>query len=406
MKILVYFSLAIYFTFYLFEGPVRYVLNMFGADTLIFIRDIILAVPLLLIIFLKQFINHNIHPAFIVFALVIAVHGAISILNIGDPFIIGYCTKLLVTLLAGAVLAPYLMQPNQRVLKVVFVFWGITFIAVLLDKYFIAYPWQGMGTTIGDVQVEISRDWQISGEEKRAAGLMRSSINAAIIEPLLAFILIFNTPKYWRRLAIMALTTVMLYWTTQKSSILAFSFTCGLLVIAYKRPVPLLKVGISAAFIMMIALPVILPQFNMPHERGVFSMGSFYMRVEEIWPKAWLWIERHDVFPFGVGLGGIGGAMRFYAPRSVNYADNMYIFIYAYFGLLGFVYMGWVWWKTMLVSGKAGPDMVMALSMISFLVFYGGAMTMIEDQMASLFLGAAVTWVATNHAKRNRYAIE
>ena len=73
---------------------------------------------------------------------------------------------------------------------------------------------------------------------------------------------------------------------------------------------------------------------------GVFSFSSFYQRIEEMWPQAWRWIHYHEAFPFGVGLGGISGAQRLYALNDMNAADNMFILMYAYFGVMSFVYLG------------------------------------------------------------------
>ena len=74
---------------------------------------------------------------------------------------------------------------------------------------------------------------------------------------------------------------------------------------------------------------------------GVFSFTSFDMRIVRTWPEAWEWILHNEVFPFGVGLGGIGGAQRFYAANFFNPSDNLFIFLYANFGLMGIVYLAW-----------------------------------------------------------------
>ena len=406
----IYLCLGVYFAFYLFEGPIRYGFNAIGADSLIFIRDIVLVLPLFLSVFIKQPLQknteqkntgqENIHPAFFVFAIIILVHGLVSFLNIGSLFAVFYCIKILLTALVGAVLAQYFMNPPKQVVTVVFAFFIITFIGVFIDKYdYLQYPWTGLETIIGDMQVDISRDWEISGEDKRAGGLMRSSINVAVVTPLLAFIILFNIRSLLLRSAVMITTIMVLYWSTQKASILAFVFTCALLAGAYKRPIPALKIGISLAFILMIALPIVLPQFIMPNGEGVFSLASFYMRVEDMWPRAWLWIERNEAFPFGVGLGGIGGAQRFYSPDNFNAADNMFILLYAFFGMFSFIYMGWLWLMCVRVSNKASSSIVYALSIILFIAFYGIALSMIEDQMASLFLGVAASWIAGNNLK-------
>lgn len=401
MQASVYFCLLIYLSFYLFEGPVRYGLNVIGADSLIFIRDVVLIVPLGLSFFIKRPDGNKLHAAFYIFGFIIFFHGLISFFNISSFFVIVYCIKMLMTLLVGAVLAEYIISPPKHIVKILLILWVITFFGVAIDKYeILTYPWTGLGTIIGDTQVDISRDWDIIGEDKRAGGLMRSSISVAVVTPLLALLLIFNIKSLFKRLIIMVMTIMAIYWSTQKASILAFIFVCGL-ILTYKRPAISLKIGISLAVLLMVLLPVILPQFIMPNGEGVFSMASFYMRVEDMWPKAWSIIEHRGIFPFGIGLGGIGGAQRFYSPDDFNAADNLFVLLYAYFGIMSFVYIGWVWLTCMRVSNQAKLPVINALSMVLFIIFYGVALSMIEDQMASLFLGAAVSYLASNSKKND-----
>lgn len=395
---LIYSCLLIYFSFYLFEGPVRYGLNSIGSDSLIFIRDIVLMLAVGLSFFVKKTIGSKLHKAFYIFGVVIFFHAIISFLNIGNIFVIVYSVKMLMTLLVGAVLAEYIMSPPEYVIKVVFALWAITCIGVAIDKYDImAYPWTGLETTIGDTQVDISRDWEITGEDKRAGGLMRSSISVALVTPLLALLLIFNIRSLPKRLVVMSTTLMTVYWSTQKASILAFIFICMLLLMAYRRPAIALKIGITISLLLMILLPIILPQFIMPNGEGVFSMQSFYMRVEDTWPHAWKIIEHWGTFPFGIGLGGIGGAQRFYSPDDFNPTDNLFIILYGFFGVVSFLYMGWVWLTCMRANNNATPAIACALSTVLFIFFYGIALSMIEDQMASLFLGAAVSYLATSN---------
>lgn len=400
MQKTIHICLLLYLAFYLFEGVVRFGLNFIGADSLIFVRDIVLFVPLLLV-FWQQIRERKLSPAFAIFSGIILVHGSISLLNIGSFFTLLYSIKILLGLLAGAILAPYLLSPPAWVLRVIFALWMVTFFGVLADKYFVNYPWMGMETTIGDIQVEISRDWTITGADKRAGGFMRSSINVAIIESLLAFLLIFNFRSHFAKLVVFALSFMAVFWSTQKGSIIGFAVASGALFLPRRLKLPALKIGVSLAIILLVILPVILHEFTMPHSQGVFSFESFNLRVEEVWPKAWGWISRMEIFPFGVGLGGIGGAMRFYAMSSLNYADNMFIFLYAYFGILSFLYLGFVWWKTMCLPSPASKNTIYALTILLFLLFYGCVLSLIEDQMAALFLGAAVAIISSKRKAEN-----
>jgi hypothetical protein len=327
MKILIYCGLAIYFAFYLFEGPIRYGFNAIGADFLIFIRDLTLLSLIISLIFVKQADFKISYKPFLIFAFIILVHGVVSYLNLRNGFVIFYCAKLFFSGLAGAVLAPYIINPPKKVIKVVFVLWLISVIGVFLDKYFLNYPWTGLATTIGDVQVDISRNWEITGVDKRAAGFVRSSINVAILIPMLAFLLMLNMRLLAMRFFVLLMTMLTVYWSTQKASIIAFALVGILLIGFYKRPGLALKVGISIGLVLMVALPLILPHFIMPNTQGMFSLNTFYMRVEDMWPNAWKLIESRELFPFGIGLGGISGAQRFYDKYDANAADNMFVFM-------------------------------------------------------------------------------
>ena len=82
-----------------------------------------------------------------------------------------------------------------------------------------------------------------------------------------------------------------------------------------------------------IALPLFTSGLLVVDSGGVFSFASFAMRISDTWPDAWRGSCNNQVFPFGVGLGGIGGAQRFFAENFFNPSDNLFIFIYANFGV-------------------------------------------------------------------------
>jgi hypothetical protein len=393
MQTLLSTSIAVYIVFYVFESLIRYGLNIVGADSLIFLRDAVLIIPLLLI-FIHQLLHRTIHPAYFIFAFIIVLHGTVMVLNIGSFMAVAYSTKMLMTLLAGALCVNILMQPSRMVVLFLFVLWAVSWVGILIDKYYVEFPWIGMTANIGDVVIEISRDWMISGESKRAGGFMRSSINAATIEPILALILIFNLRSKSLRILVALLTIPALIWTTQKGPIVAYLLTLALIALAYKRPINALRMGVMLTLVLSVVLPIVLPNYTMPVAEGVFSFSSFYLRVESMWPEAWVWIRLNEVFPFGVGLGGISGAQRMYAPNDLNAADNIFILMYAYFGVMSFVYLGGVLMMVMRVKNDGSAGVAQAMALLVFLFGYGCVISILEDQMASLFLGAAIAYLS------------
>jgi hypothetical protein len=399
MQTLLSFGLIIYFIFYAFEGVIRYGLNLVGADQLIFIRDILLVIPLVGL-FIGQLSKRTVHPAYWVYFFVIILHGSVMVLNFGNVMPVIYTAKMLMTVLVGALVMQHIFYPSRRVLVALCWLWLVTLVAVGLDKYVVEMPWMGLEAVIGDVKVEISRDWQISGEEKRAAGLMRSSINAATLTPLIAIMLIFHLRRIWLRLVIAVGTVVILYWTTQKGPIVGYLLVLGCLLAMPKRPLTSLRIGFFVAMIAAVLFPVVLSGYNLDHSGGVFSFSSFNDRLVQMWPDAWRWIARHDAFPFGVGLGGISGAQRLYAKDEMNAADNMFVLMYAFFGMMSFVYLSWLSWRVIKLGSPQDISVNQAMAILVYIFGYGIVISIFEDQMASLFLGAAAMFIYTAGEKK------
>ncbi len=392
MERLLAWCLGFYFTAYAFEGPVRYVLNLFGADSFIFIRDLALLVPVIFI-GIRQFWQRKLHPAYLVYLFVVVLHGFVLMLNIGAIAAVIYGAKMLLTMLVGAVLAPVILKPNRPLLIYLGILWTSIVIGVVLDKYVMSFPWVGLSTTIGDVTVDISRDWSMEGEAKRAGGFLRSSIHAATGAPLFAILLLFHLKHRLVKLCIAVATAYVIYLTTQKGALLAYLAVLAAVAIMPFRPIPALRVGLLFFTLVAVLLPIILPGYHMPDaQAGGFSNMSFNMRVEMMWPQAWEWVETRGTFPFGVGLGGISGAQMLYAKEWFNAADNIFVFMYASFGVMSIVYLGLMLWSTIRLPNAGTHSDAHAMAILLFIMAYGVALSMLEDQMASLFLGAALCW--------------
>ena len=395
-------SLYIYIFVYSFEGVVRWLLNMVHGDSLIFVRDVLIDLPLLGIL-IHQALRRSIHPAFLVYFFVIALHGAVMYVNLHALVAVVYGAKLFTSMLAGAIGWRAIVRPGPRALKLFFFLWVATIIGVTLDKWVMELPWSALGETeIGGIKVDVTRNWQILGPDKRAAGFTRSSINSAGLEVLLSFVLFVHVPRLWQKVLIIVPTLATVYFTTSKGAIFAYVLIMAACLPFLRYPVRPLRLAMYAFLVMMIMLPLTLPHYLMPPPQpGVFSFASFYDRIEDMWPRAWVWIDNHEAFPFGVGLGGISGAQRFYAAAENDDADNLYVYMYAYFGLMTYVYLGWVVFKTLQISGKTQDRAITcAMLVMTFAFGYGCVVGLLEDQMVGVFAGASL--VALAHAVREQ----
>jgi hypothetical protein len=189
-------------------------------------------------------------------------------------------------------------------------------------------------------------------------------------------------------MAIIAIAAV--FMTTQKGSIVALIPIAGILCVQPMRQPARLRIAFIAFLVLCIALPLMTLGLHMEHGAGVFSTESIYLRIAYTWPEAWDWIVRHQMLVFGVGLGGIGGPQRLYAPDSFNPSDNIAVLLYAYFGIFAIVYAGLVSFLALRPVTGSIERVTPALGVLAFAFGYGAVLSVIEDQSASLFLGAAV----------------
>ncbi len=202
---------------YACEAPIRYGLNTVRADDMIFVRDFLLVVPLAVLL-VSQAFAFRIHPAYWAFLAVIVVHGSISYFNFHTTVAAVYGAKFLIPLLFGVIAAGMLTEPKGRFFTALCVLWLVTVVALGVDKFGPndLFPWAGMKTTIGDLKVDISNNWDItSGYDRRVAGLTRSSIDAAMLLPMLALV-IAPRCRWLLRLFVLGASETAIYFTTQR----------------------------------------------------------------------------------------------------------------------------------------------------------------------------------------------
>ena len=387
---------------YATEAPIRYGLNAIRADDMIFVRDFLLVVPLAAL-FVTQAFAFRIHPAYWVFLAIVALHGSISYFNFHTSVAAVYGAKFLIPLLFGFFVARTFTEARGWVFGTFCILWLVTVIALGVDKFGEndLFPWAGMKTTIGDLKVDISNNWDIaSGFDRRVAGFTRSSIDAAMLVPMLALV-IAPRCRWLLRIVVLAATGTALYFTTQKGALVIFCCVSAALLLPrymwYKSLNALCLAGAAAAVI----LPFATQGALVSTAGGNFSLASFGMRIETTWPDAFRWIADNNVFPFGVGLGGIGGGQRLFALDQVNAADNIFLFMYGNFGVLALFYIGWAACAGMLLPRFQHERSYVPLAILAQNLGYGIVLSMMEGQIAMLFTGVALgsLWLLRKEAR-------
>lgn len=382
--------LLAYITIYSLESPIRYALYLAHADPLILARDLLIDLPVVALFF-SQLAARKLHGAFVVFAITVGFGIFVFMLNFGalQPVVIGI--KLLMNVLLGLLMGGHLLNPSRRVRWLFAFLLAMVAASVIAEKYFFEFPWVGVHTTIAGADVEISRDWQTgAGETKRIGGFTHESISAATLMPILG--LIVATPirrAVWRG-AILLAVAFAVFLTTQKGSILGLVFVAGGLCLpprASRRALPLL---VLLGLLATTSLPLLTNGWFLQEGSGdAFTITSFVERINTTWPLALGWIADHSLVPFGVGVGGMGVPLKTVAPGIWQYPDNLAIFVYADFGIVALLFFGWIAYAAMR-SYRAAIDVRAALSVLAFLLLYGVVISIVEDQMASLFLGSSI----------------
>lgn len=402
------FSLCavIYLLIYAFESAIRYGLYSVGASSVILLRDGLILLPLCILL-IAQACRTRVHPAFFAFGAIVALHGIISTLNFHTALPAIYGAMLLVNVLFGFIAAKVLVLPSRRVVMLLGLVWVISVVGIVLDKFYVTFPWTGIETHIGGISVDVSRGWDINDSvAKRAAGFTRSSISAAMLMPTIALIIALRMRNYMLRMLMLVMTVGVTFLTTQKGAVFAIAAVTMILAAPSYMRYRLLCWAALGFAIIDVALPIFTAGLQMSDNGGVFSFASFAMRITGTWPDAWRWINDHNLFPFGVGLGGIGGAQRFFAQDFFNPSDNLFVFVYANFGVFCFVYFGWALWQAWHQPPETQSISITPLAILVFNLGYGAALSMLEDQVSQLFFGASVgmLWLLRQMAASRAWA--
>lgn len=383
------FCAVLYLSIYAFEGVIRYVLYHVGLSDAILLRGGLMILPTVLLL-LKQAFSFRVHPAFFIFAGIVLLHGTLSTANLHTPLPAVYGAMLLLNVLFGFIAARQLMRPRKRAMWILSLIWLASVVGVALDKFVYAMPWSGLAAHIGGITEDVSRGWDIIGFEKPAAGFFRSSISAAMLLPILALLLAARTRSWLIRTFVLGVSVGAVFLTAQKASIIAIAVV-GLLMLAPGRMRYTLLCAACLGFAAVdVALPLVRAGLVVTDNGGVFSFGSFGTHIVQTWPNAWKWIANNEIFPFGVGLGGISGAQRSYAEDLFDPSDNLFVFLYANFGFLGVVYLAWAACQGLRLPDKIRPAAIGALAILAFNLANGAAQAMLDDQMSALFIGASV----------------
>jgi hypothetical protein len=382
-----------YLTIVCLESPIRYVLYLGHVPNAILARDALMDLPAIILL-IGQILRGKLHWAFVLFFIVLAVQGSVFIANFGMRgfFPMGFGTKLIINIVIGLMAGHVLMLPGRTVRRFLTALFLVSVAALLIEKLGGNFPWVGVHENVGGLDVELSRDWQVADPAlRRVGGFFRSSIPAAIAVPLIAITVAQGMTRNAMRIAVLFLALGAVFLTTQKGSLLGLALVALAMFMPVRPRLALLRLLVAIGAFANATVTFFAMGMHMSIGHGnVASGASFAERIMLTWPNSWKWVIDHSLFPFGVGIGGMGAPLKQVAPTAWMFPDNMFIFMYAYFGVfavlfyLAFVYAAW---RSIRVTPSVAEP---ALATLAFLMWYGVVISIIEDPIAAFYLGGSV----------------
>src|SRR5882757_8684252 len=246
-----------YLLAYATEAPIRYVLYLAGADNMILARDALMLGPLILL-FVARALRLNAQPLFLTVGVLFAFHSIVLMGTIGSFKGAAYGIKILINLLFGFLVADGLISPGRRTFRFLMAIWVLMLIGVLLDKFVVTFPWTGIKTIVGDLNVDVSKDWEIQDTlSRRVAGFTRSSICVAVFMPPLTMVLLSRVRHWLPRVLMLAMAGGAVFLTTQKGAIIGFAPVAAALCLPAAFRLPLLRLSCLSFMALAIGLPLV-----------------------------------------------------------------------------------------------------------------------------------------------------
>lgn len=382
------FTILLFIFFRVCDAPVRFILVKTGLSPLSSLPNLLM-LSILSIYLLKTIRTLRMDRSVfcvLIFSCYAAITGFLFIGNARQIFLGFYG---LLPFFFGVVSYEVFIHNFERLRHFIITCWIICVVGVFL-ALFISFPWVGFSYERLGMEVEGTREWASFGIS-RIAGFSRSSYDAAL---LILLLLLMLAALLKRRLLIICFFIVSgaaIVVTTTKTIIGVYLLLIGYLATrSWQRFWSALT---SVLTVVMVALPVS-AQF-IKYDLGITTdlwmrilLLSFEDRLLNTWPEGFNLLKNHGSFLLGRGVGGIGGAQKYFEKSIVNPADNLFLYLYVSFGL-GAILILYPFLKRSVALARAEETplnlffFLFALSVITF----GMTANVIESPLHGLLFG-------------------
>jgi hypothetical protein len=380
-----------------FEGPVRSLLSLAHAESLLYLRDLFALIFVLKTCFGWRKQNEAVEKINVV---AIAAYAMVchAVLGwwIGHPVpAILFSAKIFLALLFGLA-SGRLLRGNERLFHALMVVFFLGSVAgVFLNAVVGDFPWEGAEYETAFGTVKNTRIWWAGGE-RRLAGFARASYNAAAVIGMAGAFLLAYQRRLIVKLLLAGIGGAAIYLTTMKGVFLSYAIIAVWAIFFKGERLARTGLWLAVLFaIISLVSPVVSFAFSISPDTVRFApsnLGSFVERVAITWPDAMSGLDVWWKWFTGLGFGGVASALKFSpAARVVNPIDNMSLYFYANFGLIGIAYYCYLIKRIAELGEPGGGRYSVGLLGLGLLVIsYGITSQNIEDPMISILTGLIV----------------
>lgn len=371
-------------------GPLRYYLSRIGMDAIAYLPKV---ASLFFVVF-EIYRNRICKPLFYI-ALLLAVFSIIGLINQCSILSIGFSLFLISPFLFGISVTRY-VDVNERlfiiILSSVFI---VTAFGVFLD-FFVNFPWSGFTYNVGGTEIEGTREWTTKGLE-RCAGFARMSTSAAFYLVGSSLLLFKYEKDLWLKFLILLIAFPAILLTTSKAGILGFVLGISSILITKHANILILKLFVFFLVSIILYFPIstliLNYKIDLTDPISLLLFASFEDRLLSTWPNFFSGVAKFGNSITGVGFGGVGSAIKYFARGSrdsLQVADNFPLYLYGCFGVLAVVLVIYLVKITLkLFASQNRLNIALAVVMVAMLT---ASLTtdIIEAQAYAIMLGIAI----------------
>jgi hypothetical protein len=384
-----------------FEGPIRLGLHSVGAGSLLYVRDLAIAIPVLCAV-VSWFMGQANTAHVVGISALLLVHLAIGLFGLPSMFQALFGLKLFLPLLGGLAVAPVVASRPDGLVRVSRFVFLATALGVGTNLFF-DYPWIGLSYDTAFGETTAARQWWSSGE-LRLPGFTRGSPVAASIALLSLTPLLVQPSRLRLRLFWLLVAVGTIYLTTSKGPMMALpALVVQLMLLQYVRSTKASLVHIAAMAMLCLLIPLTTVQFQISEHRVPALLQSFAQRVVDVWPHALDLLDWWQV-AWGRGLGGIGTAQTFGEVLRTNPGDNLMVYLLVAFGVLGPLYVALFLVRLSRFSAHRSPrDFELGLmhAWTTVWLVNGFTTSMLEDAMVGVAMGIVLGTVLPSATARS-----